>query len=528
MPQIPTLYVELLRNIAVLVSLAVLYDFLGLFSRRESPGRRILGGILFGLAAVLTMMTPITFAAGVVFDGRTIAILAAGLFAGFSGAVSAMIVARGYRVYLGGVGSVAGISAIVLAGVAGALLYHLRRRDDRWVTVPALLSAGLAVQLGVVLLQWVLLPDAVALNLVTSVGPVEVIVYPVIFYLVARLYLDRERKIRVEREKQATDELYRNLFENTHAVMLLIRPKDGRIVDASPAAAEFYGWSREELCHKRISEINLMSEAEVKQEIAGALDAGESRFEFRHRLADGSVRDVAVTSGEVTLQGEPLLHSIITDITHEKRAEEQVERALKEKEALLMEIHHRVKNNLSVISSLINLQVEESSTREDALGALHKTRDRINAIAQVHNTRYREGDLARVYLPEYLNRLVDNLSSLYGERGVHLSLDCEEVEMEIITAVPVALIISELVTNAYKHAFPEGGAGEVRITVGRGNEELSIRVADNGVGLPENGEPPGASLGTELVGLLAEQINGRVSTRSDGGTAVEVTFPLSS
>ena len=147
--------------------------------------------------------------------------------------------------------------------------------------------------------QAVLLPDAVATEVVRQVGLLILLAFPAVFVLIGRFLIDRERSRAVAIEARRVDRRYRSLFENTHAVMMAIRPEDGAILDANPAAEQFYGWSREELRSMKVSDINTLSEEEVKREMERARQARQEYFEFRHRRADGSVRDVAVRSGQI-------------------------------------------------------------------------------------------------------------------------------------------------------------------------------------------------------------------------------------
>ncbi len=513
-------YIELIQNLALLVALAVVYDTLGLYRYPDSISRRVAAGALFGAAAVVSMLSSVDLGSGVIYDGRSTVVAVAGIFTGVPGGVTAAAIAVTYRIVVGGGGAPAGVAGIVLAAAMSTPLFYLRRRNRQWRSPLVILALGVALHAMILLLQWLLLPSAVARNLIRSIWVTELLLFPVILLLISLVFLGREERTIAVRQRRHSEQMYRNLFENTHSVMLLIRPSDHTIVDASPAAARFYGWSREELCSMKISQINTLNEESVKRELERARREQSARFNFRHRLADGSVREVEVTSGEVDLDGQRLLHSVVRDVTARNEAERQIETALEEKEALLKEVHHRVKNNLAVLASLINLQAERDGEQTEAL---LNTRDRINAIAEVHNTLYREGDLARVDLRAYLKELVDNLATLYNdERNIDISLEAQKVELEIADAVPLALIMSELVTNAYKHAFPKGRDGHVRVFAEvEGESFLLLRVSDNGVGYTQDID----DLGLQLVELLTEQVDGKLRRLDTSGTSIELRVP---
>ncbi|HPY04340.1 MAG TPA: PAS domain S-box protein, partial [Spirochaetota bacterium] len=149
---------------------------------------------------------------------------------------------------------------------------------------------------------------------------------------------------------------YDSLFENNHAVMLLIDPASGEIYDSNPAAVRFYGWTREEIREMKISEINTLTIEEIKSEMDSAIKLKRNHFHFKHRRADGSIRDVEVYSGPIVVKGKHLLYSIVYDITERLIAEDKIKSLLSEKEIIVKEVHHRVKNNLNTICSFLNLQ----------------------------------------------------------------------------------------------------------------------------------------------------------------------------
>lgn len=210
-----------------------------------------------------------------------------------------------------------------------------------------------------------------------------------------------------------------------------------------------------------------------------------------------------------------------------KQAEEQIAISLREKEMLLREIHHRIKNNMQVITSLLRLQAKKIRDKE-ALAAFSESQNRIRAMALVHETLYHSDYLAGVACRDYLDKLLRSLSRAYGTRGrgVRMVVDAADTALDIDHAIPIGLIVSELVTNAMKYAFPEGG-GEVRIAMHpAGEEELELVVSDDGVGLPETiNLQSTATLGLRLVKRLAEdQLGATLGIRRDGGTRFTLRF----
>lgn len=203
--------------------------------------------------------------------------------------------------------------------------------------------------------------------------------------------------------------------------------------------------------------------------------------------------------------------------------------SLEENKILLKEIHHRVKNNLNVIVSLLRLQEDQIASVQDAREAFKQSRNRIYSMALVHESLYRSDYLSEVELDRYIGTLVEQLKDTSsGEKEIRYTCNLEGVRMDITYAVPCGIIINELVSNAQKHAFPDATGGEITVTLAMVEEKnLVLTVRDNGVGIPETLSPDTmTSLGLKLVNILSAQINGTVTFSSNGGTRVELTFPL--
>lgn len=311
----------LVHNVTLLVSLAV---GLRMLSRRfdtHSVSFRCIQGLLFGLVGIVGMMTPLRFAPGVIYDGRSIILALGGLSGGPVTAVIAGALCAAYRVWLGGEGATAGTSVVVEAAVLGTVLYYLRRRNEGWVRPSSLLAFGVLVHVVMLALQ-LLIPGGVGREVFRQIGWIVLVVYPVGFLLAAQVLLESERKLESDKALRESEGRYRSLFENSHAIMLIIDPDGGRIVDANPAAQEFYGWPREQLRSMLIENINILPRDEIRDELARASEMSRSHFLFRHRLADGTTRDVEVFCGPIQVAGKRLLYSIVHDITKRKQAEE--------------------------------------------------------------------------------------------------------------------------------------------------------------------------------------------------------------
>jgi len=218
----------------------------------------------------------------------------------------------------------------------------------------------------------------------------------------------------------------------------------------------------------------------------------------------------------------------ITDITERKHAEEQLKESLKEKEILLREIHHRVKNNMQVISSLLMLQ-EELSEDEKVIEMLKDSQNRITSMALIHEKLYLSENLSKIDLKEYIDELVSGLFQSYGisEDKVALNINAENVLSGIDSAIPCGLIINELVSNSLKHAFPEDESGEINIFIRSTDEDMvELIISDNGVGIPKDLDfRKTESLGLRIVNVLVEnQLHGEITLNRDKGTEFKIKF----
>jgi len=214
------------------------------------------------------------------------------------------------------------------------------------------------------------------------------------------------------------------------------------------------------------------------------------------------------------------------ETTKHKLAEEAVRASLREKEILLKEIHHRVKNNLQVMSSLFNIQTRYL-TDPVALEALKASMDRVRTMALIHEKLYRSESLSAILFPDYVGDLARDLIAAYsGGRAIVLSLDIDPVSFDVDTAIPLGLIINELVSNSLKHGFPGEEGGIITIGLYAEGAQMTLAVSDTGVGFPEDLDFMKAqSMGMQLVVMLVEQLDGGIELKRKKGTEFRITFP---
>jgi two-component sensor histidine kinase len=259
------------------------------------------------------------------------------------------------------------------------------------------------------------------------------------------------------------------------------------------------------------------------------IEADAARLRSRLMLWAGAACSLIVAGLMLVLIGRVFAQQRAA-LERARRAEEgrrqlvETQRALAEREVLLREIHHRVKNNLQVIAALLRIQARGAESK--AQDPLFESIRRISAMGRIHEQLYRGQDLANIDLGGYLTALAAQAAASYGgdRRGIETQVRSERVTVDLDTATPLGLIVSELLSNAYKHAFPSGRTGRIEVTCRRTAEALEISVRDSGIGAPVEAQQTG-TIGYELIRRLAEQIEATIETHVDGGTAVDIRVP---
>jgi PAS domain S-box-containing protein len=310
---------------------------------------------------------------------------------------------------------------------------------------------------------------------------------------------------------------------------VLICQLDGQISYLNPTFNKLFGYTKAELNQLSGLKAIFLSDAQasdLKMALQHALSWSD---EMLLRAKDGTrrttiLRTNCIFDGSGDVVGYIYL---MTDITQRKETEEQLRRSLKEKEVLLQEIHHRVKNNLQIISSLLYLQSQQIGD-ETLLTLFKESQNRVKSMSLIHEQLYQTEDLARINFADYTKRLITQLKRSYGATHIKLQIKVETpfshnmLFLTIERAIPAGLIINELLSNAIKHAFPAGQRGEITVSMQVTQEkQLIISVRDNGVGLPTQLDlSQASSLGLTLVRTLVKQLKGTIevmrTTRCNG------------
>ncbi|MEL7834502.1 PAS domain S-box protein [Fodinibius sp. Rm-B-1B1-1] len=342
---------------------------------------------------------------------------------------------------------------------------------------------------------------------------------------------DISERYDAEEQLRKNEEMFRQLFQNSPIPITLL-DKRQEIRQVNEAFSDTFGYQTEEIEGLDLDQLIVPEEEkEEAHSISNAIFDGKTTFNSGKRLAkDGSYVDVLIYGVPVIVHGKTVaIFGTYVDITERKQAEEKVKKSLKEKEVLLAEIHHRVKNNLAVITGLLELQALNTSS-DEAKDVLEISQMRVNSIALIHEKLYQNENLSEICLEQYLQELTDVIlaSMKPQESDIEVNLTIDPVELTINQAIPCGLILNEIITNSFKHAYPEKDEGTINIDVDRRDEDIYLSIVDDGIGIPQeiDLENP-QSLGIKLIRTLSKQLNAEAEfSNANPGTKFALHFTL--
>lgn len=262
----------------------------------------------------------------------------------------------------------------------------------------------------------------------------------------------------------------------------------------------------------------------------------EMKFETRHQRKDGTTYDVSVHLQMIRSEGESVFFAAIRDITDERRLAQELqakkialEEALETREVLLHEVNHRVKNSLQIVTSLLQLQANQAQDGR-LKEALLEARNRVSVVATIHQKLYTTSQHTMVDFGEFLSELVEQTIAHLDVNG-RIEAKCdlaENVSVSLAKGVPLALVVSEILTNCVKYAFADGRDGTLRVNMHCEDDKLHLQIADNGVGLSQPFDSPGGlGLGTRIIKALTQQVRAELDVKSsDEGTTFQLTMPM--
>ncbi len=336
-----------------------------------------------------------------------------------------------------------------------------------------------------------------------------------------------DERIAAEEELKSAKELNQYIIDSS-TDMIIATDINGKITEFNQAATDGFGYSSLSIVDKPVDPL-FAKDINREEILKSVLKIGKWSGEVLCRRADNSTfigyLSASILSGpEKKAMGTM---GVLRDITELKKAEEELKNNIHQKEILLKEVHHRVKNNLQVISSILNLQTSYIND-EDTLGVIRECQDRIKSMAFIHESLYQKEDFAAVNFAEYLRNLCNNISYSYmtPNRNVKLDFDIEDISLSLDSAIPCGLIVNELVSNCFKYAFTKLKEGSIRVTLTKNkNNNKCLIVHDSGQGLPKNLDiKTNDSLGLQLVWTLVDQIDGEIKYEYASGSKFIVNF----
>jgi len=325
------------------------------------------------------------------------------------------------------------------------------------------------------------------------------------------------------------EERFEAIFNTSPDAIVILDMETKKIADVNEGFVTLSGYRKDEVIGKTTEAVGVWEASAQKDEFYRILDKMGfiDGLECRFVLKDGSLEKGLLSARPLQLKGRPYLLVTVRDVSSLLETQKKLRASVAEKEVLLREVHHRVKNNLQVIMGLLNLQ-EHHIEDEQGRQIFKESQNRILTMSLIHEVLYQSRDLARINFRDYLVSLTNNLFSSYGisRERISLDLDIETTEVVVDTAIPCGLIINELVTNALKHAFPKGRKGSISVTFKRRKPSgYLLEVRDDGVGLSRDLDVCKAgSLGLQLVVILLEQLKGKLEIDSRGGATFRMEF----
>ena len=335
-------------------------------------------------------------------------------------------------------------------------------------------------------------------------------------------------KNKIKKQLKESEENFRAIAENS-IDSILIAVEKGKHVYVNPKAVELTGYSKEELLNTHIEDIAHPDEIVNLKERYDLRMAGKNilaTYETRIVRKDNEIVPIEISAAKTIWKDQPAVMVQVRDITRRKKIEREIKTSLEEKEMLLKEIHHRVKNNLMIISSLLNLQSSyiKDKTSQDIF---KESQNRARSMALIHERLYQSTDLKSIDFGEYITSLATELFNTYeANLGlIKLKINAEDIFLDINTAIPLGLIVNELITNSITHAFPEGKIGEINVDFHPLDAHYEFIVKDNGIGFPEDMDFENTdSFGLKIINSLTNQIDGNIELNRNNGTEFKITF----
>ena len=322
-------------------------------------------------------------------------------------------------------------------------------------------------------------------------------------------------RTKINRSLRHSEIQYRDLFDLNPLPMWVFELETLKFLSVNEAAIKSYGYSRDEFLNMTIRDIRPKEDIPILMESLNTNRESESYYSglFKHKKKSGEIIEVEIQANRIDFNGRPSKLILSNDITERRNYQDKILKSLKEKETLLAEIHHRVKNN----------QEDDHSIQTKLLDSV----SRIQTMATIHEHLYQESSFSKINFSDNLNTLVHNIIETFkSDIEIRIDFNCDTIDLNINQAVPCSLIVNEVVTNILKHAFPARKTGLIKFDLQTEDDVIDLMISDDGIGLPKDfSEVKSESLGLLLIKILTEQLGGNYGYKSStSGTTFHITF----
>lgn len=337
------------------------------------------------------------------------------------------------------------------------------------------------------------------------------------------------RKLSEENLKESKEK-YRTIIDTAGEAILLYDTR-GTVLEINQRALELFAFKKEEIIGKPLIKLLPKLKINKKEALMAFKDVmmGKQISKTEWTFTNKNDEEKVVVAHYTRLKKDKKtigLTLLLEDITERKKAENEIIRSLEEKEVLLKEIHHRVKNSLQIIDSLLSLQSAQIETPND-LELFRESRNRVKVLSHLYETLYNSKDLVNLYIPEYIGKIIYNLTSTYNISSdkIEIQTEISNISLSIETSMPMGIIITEIISNSIKYSFPGDLKGKITIKLEKENEKFILTITDNGVGLGKDFDVENTdTLGLKLVYLLAEQLDAHIELDTTYGNTFKIIF----
>ncbi len=528
------LSVDLVYNLSLLAALSVISGFLGERLKHNWTGS-VLQGFLFGAVAVIGMLRPLNLGPGLIFDGRSVMLSLCGLFYGPVAAAIAGAMTIILRLYQGGVGATMGVLVILASLFTGIVFYYRYTHRSRRISGLTLYGFGIIVHLAMIAMMS-FLPSALAVKTFRTVALPVIVIYPLATVLIGKIISDAITRTQfMETLKKSeyalrTSELKIRTIFNTIPDLLWLKDTQGVYLACNAMFERYVGASEHEITGKRDNDFfdakssDFYRENDRRTIISGKKTVYEEWITF----ADSGKRALMETVKTPLYDDSGTLTGILGmkhDITERTETENRIKALLAEKELLLQEVHHRIKNNMNTIKGLLTLQLY-ATDNPVVSASLKDAENRIESIMMLYDRLYCTDNYQELSVKSYLEPLAaEIINSFPNSTMVTLKTDITDFILKVQLLTSLGIITNEILTNSMKHAFAGREHGHIGIAIHSDNGTVRLTIEDDGIGIGEDFDlekPEG--FGLQLVNMIVSQIGATISLQKSPGTRYTVLF----